>query len=96
LLADLPTIQTSDKITSAGSAKGGLISKEDVVLALKKGTAVAGSAARHSAPVVAAVSHSPAATLAAHGTAFPKLYLPDSSNWNTFSQITLHVLTNFF
>jgi hypothetical protein len=73
LLADLLRTQTSDNTNSAGSSKGGLISKEDVVLALKKGTAVAGSAARHSAPVVAAISHSPAPTLAAQGTTFPKL-----------------------
>jgi hypothetical protein len=63
----LSTILTPDNIISAGSAKGGLISKEDVVLALKKGTAVAGSAAKHSTAVVAAVGHSPAPTLAAHG-----------------------------
>lgn len=68
LLRNSFIMQTSNNISSVGSAKRGLISKEDVVLALNKGTAVAGSAARHSTPAVAAVSHSPVPTLAAHGT----------------------------
>ena len=65
----LPSLSLSltPPLTHPGTSKGGLISKEDVILALRNGSAKEGTAAKHvTTPVSVAVSSAVAVPVVAH------------------------------
>ena len=61
------SLSLTPPLTHPGTSKGGLISKEDVILALRNGSAKEGTAAKHiTTPVSVAVSSVVAVPVVAH------------------------------